>query len=219
MNINQFAEEACELAESKGLWENGGDDLKTVLSLIHCEWSEALQEAREGRPMYYHRCDGDDYEHNACEDEINSQCYYKVQAKENECNFKDEKPEGIAVELVDGIILICSMMHRYGCKFNEYDTDEFIDTIPEKWGVFPLLYIKKMRLPWLVFYLHELTSKVNANFQKGGVGSTSAALEPLRIAAGLAWIWIELHDLDPEKILMEKHRYNMTREYKHGKEF
>lgn len=24
MNINDFAEEACKLAESKGLWENGG---------------------------------------------------------------------------------------------------------------------------------------------------------------------------------------------------
>lgn len=220
MNINDFAEEACKLAESKGLWENGGDDLKTVLSLIHCEWSEALQEARAGRPMYYHRCYGNEsFEDDACEDENNSECYYKVQAKENECNFKNVKPEGIAVELVDGIILICSMMHRYGCKFDEYDTDEFIDTVPDKWGVFPLLYIKKMRLPWIVFYLHELTSKVNANFQKGGVGGTSAALEPLRIAAGLAWIWIELHDLDPEKILMEKHKYNQTREYKHGRKF
>lgn len=219
MNINQFAEEACELAESKGLWENGGDDLKTVLSLIHCEWSEALQEARAGRPMYYHRCDGYEYEHNACEDKINSKCFYRMKNLADKCAFKEEKPEGIATELVDGIILICSMIRRYGCRFDEYDTDEFIDTIPEKWGVFPLLYIKKMRLPWLVFYLHELTSKVNANFQNGGVGGTSAALEPLRIAAGLAWIWIELHDLDPEKILMEKHRYNMTREYKHGKEF
>ena len=190
MNINQFAEEACKLAEEKGLWVDKGDDLKTALSLIHCEWSEALQEARAGRPMVYHR---------------NAGC--------------DAKPEGVAVELVDGIILICSMIRRYGCWFDEFDTDEFIDTIPKKWGVFTLLYIKKMRLPWLVFYLHELTSKVNANFQNGGVGGTSAALEPLRIAAGLAWIWIELHDLDPEKILMEKHRYNMTREYKHGKEF
>lgn len=198
MNINHFAEEACKLAEEKGLWVDKGDDLKTALSLIHCEWSEALQEARAAKPMVYYRGAG---------------------SEEAECNLKDAKPEGIAVELVDGIILICSMMHRYGCKFNEYDTDEFIDTIPEKWGVFPLLYIKKMRLPWLVFYLHELTSKVNANFQNGGVGGTSGALEPLRVAAGLAWIWIELHDLDPEKILMEKHRYNITREYRHGKEF
>ena len=28
MNINDFAEEACKLAESKGLWENGGTILR-----------------------------------------------------------------------------------------------------------------------------------------------------------------------------------------------
>lgn len=176
------------------LAKRGGDDLKTVLSLIHCEWSEALEEDRNGGRV------------------IGFQRSGVMEAT-------PDKPIGYAVELVDGIILICSMMNRYGCKFDESDTNEFIEWVPKKWGVFPVSYIKTMRLPWLVFYLHELTSKVNANFQHGGVGGTSAALEPLRIAAGLAWIWIELHGLDPEAILIKKHEYNKHREYMHGKKY
>ena len=211
MDINKFAEEASKLADSKGLWGNSG--IKTVASLIHCEWSEALQEDRANRPMYYHRCSGNVlFEYDACEDETNSECYYKVRAKEAECNFRDAKQEGIAVELVDGIILICSTISKYGCIFEENDTDRFIEWVPTKWTTYPLECIGDLELPVLVYHLHRLVSQVS-------VYDISASMESLQIAAGLAWIWVELRGLDPEKILMEKHKYNQTREYKHGRKF
>ena len=210
MDINTFADEAYLSAELKGLWDE--IDYRTAASLIHCEWSEALQEDRAKRPLYFHRCSGNDDEYDICEDANKAACYYKTSGNEEVCTYKG-KPEGVAVELIDGITLICSTVRRYGCRFRIKDTSEYKDWIPEKYVGFT----SKTPLPHLVCILHDLVSKsaVMAVLCKPAVD----ILSPLEDAVGLAWLWIEMQGADPEEILIEKHKYNKTREYKHGRKY
>ena len=74
MNLNDWAKEIHGNAVAHGWWETERA-LPETLMLIVSELSEALEEAREGRPMVYHR-------------------------------FGDAKPEGIATEVADALIRI-----------------------------------------------------------------------------------------------------------------
>lgn len=73
MNLNEWANEIHANAVNHGWWENERP-LPEVLMLIVSELSEALEEARAGRPMVWHANNG--------------------------------KPEGIAVEVIDALIRI-----------------------------------------------------------------------------------------------------------------
>ena len=45
------------------------------------------------------------------------------------------------------------------------------------------------------------------------------ALLWLSTAFGIVWLWLEQQGQHPEVIIRQKHRYNKTRPYKHGKKF
>ena len=99
MNLNEWAREIHANAVDHGWWENERP-LPEVLMLIVSELSEALEEARAGRPMVWYECmhDGE-----PCSRDTD--CDYLEGA---ECSVGDryQKPEGIAVEVIDALIRI-----------------------------------------------------------------------------------------------------------------
>ena len=214
LNLNDFADKAYISAEVNGLWDEI-EDYRIVSDLIHCEWSEALQEARAGRPLYYHVCsnNGECEQKDPCESPAMSRCSYKTGDGAESCPFWIPKPEGVAAELIDGIILICSTVRRYGGRFTAKNTADFKRMIPKMYEGFAA----DTPVTHLINALHIKTSESSVIMTLGK--GIKEAVSPLERAIAMAWAWIEMQGIEPEALLMEKYEYNRTREYKHGKVF
>ena len=198
MLIKEITEMVHENAVQHGWWEEPRK-LATTVALIHSEWSEALEEARAGRPLIYKLWIGDENE----EPRI-------VTPETEEYAACGMKPEGVAVELMDGVIRIFDLFGAMGYEVEDPDSGESAtlesiyfpddqeaqELVPEDAGE-------------LVTSLHLATSDFIREDDP----------QNLLIAAGMAMIWIRKHGIDPLKVLMEKHEYNKGRPYKHGKKF
>lgn len=208
MLISELAKEVHENAVAHGWWD---DELEApeIIALIHSEWSEALEEARAGRPMAYiivhDGWQGDPHEAIV---ERGQDGKYMYCGKEY-----SGKPEGAAVELIDGCIRILDYMGKLEADLQEDGraseveglyTDANVAKVPEK-------------LPELVAALHIYTagSMMTRGFRDLSIPDIFPLLEGM--AAALSWV--KKQGLDPLAILLEKHAYNKTRPYKHGKKF
>lgn len=204
MLINDLAKTVHENAVAHGWWE-GERDISEIVALIHSEWSEALEEARAGRPLVYR----------LCADCIDGPCSVEPDTA-TACGFDaaKHKPEGIAVELIDGVIRILDFMGAEETDVSESETGE-----PT---TFESLYTDVGKnadmtagVPALVAFLHMHTSAFLAH----AADVTNSDLYELLCAMSLALIWVHRQDIDPLALLLEKHEYNKGRPYKHGKNF
>ena len=195
MLIRTMARIVHKNAVEHGWWEDDRD-IYEVVALIHSEWSEALEEARAGRPMVYKLDMGGD------------EVGFAVPG-DGVYDTLTNKPEGIAVELIDGCIRILDFFGAIGASFTGDDGqeaelesltefDDVNDELPEE-------------LPTLVALLHGFTSEVIQNEEDDYSGLTGAL--------ALALSWVKAAGYDPMEVMMEKHRYNVGRPYKHGKKF
>ena len=100
LDINKFAQEVHENAVEHGWWDSTRQ-FPEVVALCHSELSEALEEYRNGRPLKWYACTEGELEH-PCDPKDLVDCLQF--GKEAECKHRDQKPEGIAVELGDCII-------------------------------------------------------------------------------------------------------------------
>ena len=196
MDLNSFMHEVHANAVAHGFWDVERP-IEETMALIHSEWSEALEEYRADRPMYYKVCTncGEPCMRGGCGDYYDGVCALK--------NL-DPKPEGIAVELIDGCLRIMDYLDNViECIF--VDSSEC-----EKLAVACLVeahYDDVPELPTIVGLLHSLTSECFSNEEYGN----------LLACVGTVFHFIRAHGLDPESIIREKHEYNKTRPYKHGK--
>ena len=191
MKLNDFMKEVHENAVAHGWWETDRSFAECIV-LIHSEWSEALEEARAGRPMVWYKCsEGSGVLYDICNPSDVGDCLNY--GKENQCEYRDTKPEGIAVELMDGAIRILDLCGRYSYRFKYGTVRQLEAGISREYPGFR----KDMPL---------------ADDAKVGLGA-------LELCAGVAIWWVRQQGLDPEKLLREKHEYNKTRPYKHGKKF
>lgn len=217
MNMNKFAAQVHDNAVKHGWWESERPITETV-SLIHSEWSEALEEYRAGRPMEYRICHEDPEEKAICNPKDEAECLNY--GKEQTCKYYGAKPEGIAVELVDGCIRIMDLLSKSDYRFSCATMQELISRTQK---ANPLL-TKETPLPQLVAVLHSLTAKAGdtylgvtkaMNVQRGT--AIQMALSPLEAAIGVAMHWVQANGIDAEAIIVRKHNFNLTRPYKHGK--
>lgn len=108
------------------------------------------------------------------------------------------KPEGWAIELIDGCIRILDFI-----AYKDEDEDDplrfadiesFIEEI--KLMVIPGNFSER------ILMLHAITAEFEVEF-----------------AMSVVFLWLASEGLDPEALLRKKHDYNKTRPYKHGKKF
>ena len=146
-------------------------------------WHECMDEgqAPEDRPVVCEQC---------------TDCYYYGK----ECEYRGKKPEGIAVELIDGCIrtLDFAAHEKVSLKFEAIE---------------PL----QPTLPKLIADLHYYTSKALDDVgRSGNIISHTHIPEWLGPAVYEVFRYIYAHRLEAEKIMLEKHEYNKTRPYRHG---
>ena len=197
MNLNKFAREVHANACAHGWWDEERDTAE-IIALIHSEWSEALEEYRAGRPMVWHECmdEGQAPEDRPVVCEQCTDCYYYGK----KCEHRGKKPEGIAVELIDGCIRILDFAAHEKVSLKFENIEELFPNFPTQ-----------------ITALHYYTSSV-MNY----VGSNGKLKAPNRIPELLGEMidnvfkYIRTQGLDPEKIMREKHEYNKTRPYRHG---
>lgn len=205
MRIDKLAEEIHANAVAHGWWDEERE-MPEIIALIHSEWSEALEEAREGRPLVWRLCiDCGDGPCTVTPDMAIACGYHEKEGS---------KPEGVAVELIDGAIRILDALGAAGATFTDRETGR--DSEIEG------LYIDEVmaretpqHLPTLVAILHAQTSQMLLETEDGEYYEAGALMSPLATAL----TWVRLQGIDPLALLMEKHEYNKGRPYKHGKRF
>jgi len=213
MLIKELAKAVHENAVAHGWWDDERE-VPEIIALIHSEWSEALEEARADMPLAYITL-----KHNELSplmDEIiprgDDGAYISEMGLSEGKRITGEKPEGVAVELIDGCIRILDYFGKLDANIQEGDGSQstleclYSDANVEK---------APNDVAHLVAYLHLYTSQAMANstvlIQVDIFGLLSA------LAAALSWV--KKQGLDPLAILLEKHEFNKTRPYKHGKKF
>ena len=213
MLINELAKEVHQNAVDHGWWEDERE-APEINALIHSEWSEALEEARAGRPMVWYACGEAENHTIPCNPKDDSEC--RMYGREEECLYRGHKPEGVAVELIDGCIRILDYMGRLKAEIAEREgvpstieslyTDYNVSRVPDK-------------LPELIAYLHLYTSLSIFDVDGNSRPMITPNMFALLTALAVALSWVKKQGLDPLAILLEKHAYNKTRPYKHGKKF
>ena len=229
MNINELARELHANAVAHGWWDEEPDDA-THLALIHSEWSEAGQEARAGRPLVYRMCSDcklgpcgvepkqDPQRIGGSAEGATSGCRFRSEAQETgprSCDAAEsrgaaDKPEGIAVELIDGVIRILDWFAHDGVRIQANqgtDRTEDFESLADLGAEAGLLIPPDA--PTLITCLHSLTSQAWQEDDRFA----------LVTAASMALNWIRMQGIDPLEVLLAKHEYNKTRKYRHGKRF
>lgn len=214
MDLNDFAKQVHENAVLHGWWPENRTDAE-VLSLIHSEWSEALEAYRNSEPLTWYSCNAQDG-HVACEYADCGNWTTDVFDDDMEpiwekgyCDGSKQRPEGIAVELIDGCIRILDACAAWGIE-PDVSTGKLYYT-PE--------WIEKQDLPWLVDYLHYETSCVFASTMYGGRHAHDDK-EHVKVhfnyMLATVWVWLQKQGIEPETVMGDKHEFNKKREYRHG---
>ena len=210
MLITELAKEIHENAVAHGWWEDKRE-APEINALIHSEWSEALEEARAGRPLVWYACGETNNESIPCNPADDTEC--RMYGHEAECEYRGHKPEGIAVELIDGCIRILDYMGELNAEFSKDDMPYHVHQL------YTYNNIKKVpeSLPELVAVLHIYTSMsiMGRSYHDLNIPDVFKLIE----AMAAAMSWVAKQGLDPLAILLEKHEYNKGRPYKHGKKF
>lgn len=193
IDYKKFTKEVHDNAVQHGWWDDERS-VDEIICLIHSEWSEALEEYRAGRPMVWCRC-GHISLDKVC-DCGNGGCnLYDT----DDCKRMRGKPEGIAVELIDGCIRILDWFGKL-----DYSIE---------W-MYPLHFTS---FPTLICELHDACSIARECINdESRCGGRDEALSILAVAFWTAFGWIEDQGLNPEALMLEKHEYNKHRPYKHG---
>lgn len=211
MLIQELAAAVHKNAAEHGWWDEDRTGYE-ILALIHSEWSEALEEARAGRPMWWYECA---MAGSGVCDWTQTACGYKGHERCLNLHRKP-KPEGVAVELMDGVIRILDFIGfgvgAFGMVLD--DPDGGPATMESLYMTEAAEDYEGISVMEIVACLHRLTSVAMPVEEDEEMHYTS-----LLAACRCAMAWVYHNGLDPMKVLLEKHEYNKGRPYKHGKKF
>lgn len=130
MSLNNMARDCHNISESKG-WLEETRSFGDLISLMHSELSEALEEFRDKRGFQevYYRCDD-------CETEYPLDYVTGLISAKTPCCYAEFKPEGIPIELADVMIRILQFCGTYEVDIEKaYDLKmKFNATRPYKHG-------------------------------------------------------------------------------------
>lgn len=91
-------------------WYDNDVEFGCISSMIHAELSESLEEYRSSKPLLYKCCEL----HGPYGECTSEDCNLYNDGK---CGFLKDKPEGIAVELVDCLLRILDWFGYCGCDY------------------------------------------------------------------------------------------------------
>ena len=111
-SLNELSKEVHENAVAHGWWDEERA-FGEIIALCHSELSEALEEYRKNKPMFYRYCYKEDCEY------CNKGVCQNARGMTTDC--REKKAEGIATELADCIIRILDY-----CGKEDIDIDEII---------------------------------------------------------------------------------------------
>lgn len=218
MLIRELAAMIHQNAVDHGWWEVVRE-LPEIVALIHSEWSDALEEARAGRPMVWFAPD-DNFEccaRNKCGAKMAGRMCYGPRHADMPRDYcpAHKKPEGVAVELIDGCIRILDALGYSKADIMDPDTGEPAQ-FEELMGKYRAVPLEEMPedVPTLIARLHAFTSQTMLEEDESAVREVN-----LIAAMSLALSWVQAQGIDPLALLLEKHEYNKGRPYKHGKRF
>lgn len=178
LNIAEFTTAVHKNAVDHGWWEDERE-YDEVISLIHSEWSEALESYRNNEPMvWYQEKDG------------------------------HQKPEGIAVELIDGCIRILDLAGKMNYPMGDISVKRSVLEAPAA--------VDKMNVTKLIAICHLSTSSAFHHFIQNNKPDAVKAMAELVGCVFVVFRWMRTNGLDYEAIIKEKHEYNITRPYRHG---
>ena len=204
IDLNEFAKEVHANAVAHGWYDKGERTEAEIFANIHSEWSEAFDAYAHGLPWYYHKCTDTATPGVICESA--EDCYVrKIGKSPDMCFIKDAKPEGIAVELIDGVIRILDFVGYYNSR---HDKGEKIIIKKPPEGIIDLDICK------IICKLHSNTA--DAWYYMLGEKIIDTVNKLLNWNIETVFLTISRHGLDPEAIMLEKHEYNKTRPYRHG---
>ena len=190
MKLNKFAQAVHENAVKHGWW----DEERTfgeIIALCHSELSEALEELRTNRPMMYF---------------VETNGFVVTDMSER----KDEKPEGIAVELADCIIRVLDYFGKEELDVDALMQEAMKDVMCDVPGRIYAATLSDCISRWQL-----RLSRAYACWCKAS-GTHASALRMARCVCEIL-AWGKVTDgVDFEMILDIKHEYNKTRPYRHG---
>lgn len=209
-----FKPEPCKipkLIDRLAAYEDTGLEPEEIIELK--ARIEALEEYRSGRPIVWYTCTAGNGDGHMCNPNLWLDC--DMVGQEADCTYRSSKPEGIAVELTDGVLRILDWMVLEGIQPEEAmdraraareTWAQLGDDLPE--------HLCKGGMGDLAAELHLYISMAYRNWLNGtgkGPIATRMALVILRIQE-----WAEEAGVDLEQVLREKFAYNKTRPYRHG---
>lgn len=125
------------------------------------------------------------------------------------------KPEGIAFEIADGIIRCFDYLGRFA-------SDKGVEPYPDGISIQELIedapdsdFMEDISISEIVSILHWSTSKL---FETATDNYTETASKVMAVVV-FACRWLDDQDINVETLILEKHRYNKQRPYKHRKKF
>lgn len=204
IGLNDYAKKIHECAIAHGWWEKEKNrKVGEIIALIHSELSEALEEYRDGRPAEWYICEEGTREFGSLRicnpDSPENDKYY---GRERDCPHRGEKPEGVAVELIDCVIRILDYLQS---------EDVYCDTelglgIPED--------LTGLDFPALIALLHFYVSRSYEDCLKHKIviNHYKKLLRVIKIIES----FFAIQGWDFKSILQTKMDYNESRPYRHG---
>lgn len=187
IDLSKLAAELHEAAVKKGFWNVHHAESRHIAKM-HCELSEAIQEDRCGRPMLY----VDDIE---------------VEAQITDpAMFGGRKPEGVAAELADFVMMALDYLVHVGVDFSEDVGDVFAECYID-----PELRkeVKDHDLCEIVNVLHSCVVDTD---EDGDVSTLIGSI--LAVCA-----WLEVRGCDLWEVIRIKMEYNKSRPALHGRAY
>ena len=190
IDLNKLAQELHEAAVAKGFWDVEDAEIKHIAKM-HSELSEALQEDRCGRPMLY----VDDIE---------------VEARITDpAMFDGRKPEGVAAELADFVMMLLDMTQRHG----KLDLNDMTDAYRDQSRKNMSKVLEDMPLHLFVLILHK--NFVFLLFPD--LVYVPHIMYPFGFVLYGVELWLEQRGIDLWQVIRLKMEYNRSRPALHGR--
>lgn len=209
--LKDFVNDVHENAVRHGWWDSPRP-IGEIIALIHSELSEALEEYRAKRPNLWFACKEVE---SACVNVCNPSDEYDCAnfGKEESCQYRSHKPEGICIELIDAVIRIFDYVGFAKIYIDSSKTiaDYFSDN-----GLVAGMSMNTFHnaaLPDVIAAIHyHVSVAYNSHLIKG----KDECAEILLAVAGVIISYVNALGEDAERMLIIKHEYNKERPYRHG---